>query len=243
MTIECCICLDQYQPDGDKCPKLLPCSHTLCLQCLRELHGRCPRIQCPECRAPHDVPDGNVVNFPTNRYVLENLEQRQRIVHLEETEEQVANDAAEAEQPMLQATNREHPQVHADVRRNNRDVARNNLQLTNSEQVHADVGRNNRGVAQNNQQPRNHEQVHADVRRNNRGVAQNNQQPRNHEQVHADVRRNNRGVAQNNQQPRNHEQVHADVRRNNRGVAQNNQQPRNHEQVHADVRRNNRGVA
>ena len=56
-------------------------------------------------------------------------------------------------------------------------MARNNQQPRNREhpQVHADVGRNNRGVARNNQQPRNreHPQVHADVGRNNRGVARN----------------------------------------------------------------------
>ena len=154
MTTECCICWDRYQPDGYKCPKLLPCSHTLCLQCLRELHERSPRIQCPECRADHNVPDRNVVNFPTNRYLLENLEQRQRTERLEEREEQIANEAAEAEQPMLQEmeqlTNHEHPQVHADVGRNNRGLARNNQQPRNREhpQVHADVGRNNKGVAQ-----------------------------------------------------------------------------------------------
>ena len=30
---------------------------------------------CPECRAPHKAPNGNVKNFTTNRYALEKLEQ------------------------------------------------------------------------------------------------------------------------------------------------------------------------
>ena len=80
---ECCICLEQFQMDGDKCPKLLPCTHTLCLQCLQELsHGQ-PDIQCPECRTHHEAPERNVINFPTNRYVLKILECRKNIADLQ----------------------------------------------------------------------------------------------------------------------------------------------------------------
>ena len=92
MATECSVCMDSFQPDGDKCPKLLPCSHTLCLQCLRQLSNRRPRIQCPECRNNHNAPDGNVVNFPTNRYMVDNLEYIQRIAHLEEADEEKENE-------------------------------------------------------------------------------------------------------------------------------------------------------
>ena len=111
----------------------------LTLECLPQLSGGRPRVKCPECRIEHNVPDGNVTNFPTNRYILENLEQRES-AHREEPEEQMTNDAAQATHPMevevaeeaqrmLQGlerpTNREHPQVRANVGRNNRDEAHN----------------------------------------------------------------------------------------------------------------------
>ena len=83
MSTECSVCMENFQRDGDKCPKLLPCTHTLCLQCLQQLSNGRPRVQCPECRLRHDVPNRNVMNFPTNRYMVENLEHIQRIAHLE----------------------------------------------------------------------------------------------------------------------------------------------------------------
>ena len=83
MSTECSVCMENFQRDGHKCPKLLPCTHTLCLQCLQQLSNGRPRIQCPECRIRHDVPNRNVMNFPTNRYMVENLEHIQRIAHLE----------------------------------------------------------------------------------------------------------------------------------------------------------------
>ena len=69
--------------DGDKCPKLLPCSHTLCLQCLQELSDGRRNIRCPECRTHFEAPERNVINFPTNRYVLEILECRENIADLQ----------------------------------------------------------------------------------------------------------------------------------------------------------------
>ena len=83
MAAECSVCMENFQRDGDKCPKLLPCTHTLCLQCLQQLSNGRPRVQCPECRVRHDAPNRNVTNFPTNRYMVENLEHIQRIAHLE----------------------------------------------------------------------------------------------------------------------------------------------------------------
>ena len=80
---ECCICLEQFQLDGDKTPKLLPFSHTLCLQCLQELSNGQRNIRCPECRHHHEAPERNVINFPTNRYILEILEYKKNIADLQ----------------------------------------------------------------------------------------------------------------------------------------------------------------
>ena len=42
MPEECTICTYEYQAEGDRCPKLLTCSHTVCLECLRQLVQRSP---------------------------------------------------------------------------------------------------------------------------------------------------------------------------------------------------------
>ena len=85
MATECCVCLEQFELDGDKCPKLLPCTHTLCLQSLQQLCNGRPRVRCPECCAFNDAPEGNAKKFQTNRYMLEILTCKEKIAHLEET--------------------------------------------------------------------------------------------------------------------------------------------------------------
>ena len=79
----CPVCLEIYTKEGNRCPKLLPCTHTVCVQCLRKLLYKC-QVQCPECRLRHQVPSQGVPVFPTNRYVLENIELAQRKVNSEE---------------------------------------------------------------------------------------------------------------------------------------------------------------
>ena len=90
MATECCVCMEQFELHGDKCPKLLPCTHTLCLQCLQQLCNERPCIQCPECCAFHQVPNRNAKKFQTNRYMLEILEGKEKIAHLEETAKKTA---------------------------------------------------------------------------------------------------------------------------------------------------------
>ena len=87
----CSVCLEGFARDGDKCPKLLPCSHTLCLSCLRQLsraNSLIPLetsfIECPECRVSHKVPQvTGPTGFPTNRYVLHTLDLETKITELE----------------------------------------------------------------------------------------------------------------------------------------------------------------
>ena len=78
----CPVCFEIYHREGDRCPKLLPCTHTVCVQCLEKLLCK-DRVQCPECRLHHPVPPNGVPAFPTNRYVLENIELTQRKVNSE----------------------------------------------------------------------------------------------------------------------------------------------------------------
>ncbi|XP_066517445.1 E3 ubiquitin/ISG15 ligase TRIM25 [Hoplias malabaricus] len=48
--LTCPVCLDLYRD-----PRLLPCGHNFCLQCLRRLKSRSERgrLRCPECRQSH----------------------------------------------------------------------------------------------------------------------------------------------------------------------------------------------
>ena len=80
----CPVCFEIYT-EGNRCPKLLPCTHTVCVLCLRQL-VRDSRVQCPECRLHHSVSSGSVHAFPTNRYVLEIIELAQRNATLERRE-------------------------------------------------------------------------------------------------------------------------------------------------------------
>ena len=76
MAEECSICMFEYQVEGDRCPKLLPCSHTVCLDCLQQLVRRTTinKIECPICRADTTVPAEGAGAFPTNRYIIDALE-------------------------------------------------------------------------------------------------------------------------------------------------------------------------
>ncbi|XP_052131304.1 uncharacterized protein LOC113202327 [Frankliniella occidentalis] len=64
--MECDICTEHF--DGaERLPKVLPCGHTACLQCMRRLPGS----KCPTCR--RDV-NGPPEELPTNFAVLQFLE-------------------------------------------------------------------------------------------------------------------------------------------------------------------------
>ena len=61
--LTCSICLDLMQE-----PKILPCNHVCCKQCLQKHASRCQAtsttLQCPECRK--DIPNNNIDNLPTD---------------------------------------------------------------------------------------------------------------------------------------------------------------------------------
>ena len=75
MVAECSKCSTKYEKQGDKIPKLLPCWHSICLQCTKQL-TQDSKLNCPECRAENTVP---VEGFPTNQYLIENLDHAQKV--------------------------------------------------------------------------------------------------------------------------------------------------------------------
>ena len=60
--VTCPLCLSLFKE-----PKKLPCDHVYCKECLGGLALRSlnATITCPECRAPTQIPNNDVSNFPT----------------------------------------------------------------------------------------------------------------------------------------------------------------------------------
>ncbi|XP_076470407.1 uncharacterized protein LOC143300541 [Babylonia areolata] len=74
-NLKCGICQDVY-----RCPKLLPCFHTYCRQCLEQLVAvRGSPFHCPSCRSLTHVPkEGGAGAFQTNMYITESELDRAR---------------------------------------------------------------------------------------------------------------------------------------------------------------------
>ncbi len=92
MSVECPVCFLQYQPAGEHVPKLLPCSHSVCLCCLKQLLQAglmYSQITCPECRKLHQVSKAmGPQAFPANRYILENTELVNKVQQLEKQKQE-----------------------------------------------------------------------------------------------------------------------------------------------------------
>ena len=77
--LACQVCLEDFEEKGDHVPRIMPCSHTLCGKCLRQLIKptayRGEKIECPECRKTHAVVEG-VKTFPQNKYILTNIRRK-----------------------------------------------------------------------------------------------------------------------------------------------------------------------
>ena len=66
--LSCVVCLEEFEEDGDHIPRLLPCTHTLCEACVKQLI-RDNKLECPECRAEHEAKKEEK-SFPQNKYLL-----------------------------------------------------------------------------------------------------------------------------------------------------------------------------
>ncbi|CAF3418261.1 unnamed protein product [Rotaria sp. Silwood1] len=76
--LTCSTCINQYSSDShEHQPKLLPCSHTVCRQCLEHIVSSQPRsdaIKCPICREHILLPRGGVTSFPPSFLVNQLLD-------------------------------------------------------------------------------------------------------------------------------------------------------------------------
>ena len=84
----CSVCWEEYQEDGPRIPRILPCSHTVCESCLVKLlkpQGGM-KLTCPECMAQHSTPNEEKT-FPQNKYLLGVIRLRDAENKKKETEE------------------------------------------------------------------------------------------------------------------------------------------------------------
>ena len=85
--LACQICLEDFEEAGDHVPRILPCSHTLCEKCLKQLiQGNF--VECPECRKKHRVVN-EVKTFPQNKYILANIRRKQVEIQKDQTSKAV----------------------------------------------------------------------------------------------------------------------------------------------------------
>ncbi|NXF77088.1 TRI59 protein, partial [Sclerurus mexicanus] len=80
--LTCAVCYSIYQD-----PRVLPCSHTFCRECLQGILQRSDsfscsrrRLRCPSCRAGLDLPAAGLESLPTNfalKAVIEKWQQEQ----------------------------------------------------------------------------------------------------------------------------------------------------------------------
>lgn len=76
--LKCSVCLDMFQN-----PKLLPCSHTYCQLCVQKLVDQYPQrtsFLCPQCKNIIAIPKDGAAGFPSNRYILDDLEELRKIM-------------------------------------------------------------------------------------------------------------------------------------------------------------------
>ena len=86
----CPICFENYQASGDHLPRIFPCSHTACHECIKRLLRRNPQLVgnkhvhrpsaelvCPKCRKKHAA-ENEVKSFPENPYVLKMVEDKEK---------------------------------------------------------------------------------------------------------------------------------------------------------------------
>ncbi|XP_045158581.1 E3 ubiquitin-protein ligase TRIM23-like isoform X1 [Mercenaria mercenaria] len=75
--LECRVCDEVFQLQGDKVPRLLICGHTVCHYCLSRLTVNDHVILCPFDRQPTDIGDSGIWGLKKNFALLELLERLQ----------------------------------------------------------------------------------------------------------------------------------------------------------------------
>ena len=69
--LSCFICTNEFEQSGDHVPRLLPCTHTLCEKCIKELIAF-GFLRCPFDKITHPAKD-NEKSFSQNKYILNQM--------------------------------------------------------------------------------------------------------------------------------------------------------------------------
>ena len=73
--LSCQVCFEDFEENGNHVPRILPCSHTLCHECIGQMI-RQNRIECPFCRKKHEAMEDYKKSFPQNKYILINIKRK-----------------------------------------------------------------------------------------------------------------------------------------------------------------------
>ncbi len=69
----CPVCLEKYNLK-ERIPRILPCIHSLCTECIGSLMTRPdygqPQLKCPQCRKIHQVSNQGATTFQENVYIV-----------------------------------------------------------------------------------------------------------------------------------------------------------------------------
>ena len=84
---QCSVCLMDYTDTGDNIPRFLPCHHTLCQSCIKQLQETVSgeSFDCPECRRKCEAKKGLVI-FPQNKYIIQQISHRRQTSQLQKCE-------------------------------------------------------------------------------------------------------------------------------------------------------------
>ncbi|XP_071127453.1 E3 ubiquitin-protein ligase TRIM56-like [Mytilus edulis] len=64
--LECSICTEVFNEE-ERIPRLLPCHHPFCSECIKRLGRRKETIKCPTCNAVHKVKKHGPIDFPKDK--------------------------------------------------------------------------------------------------------------------------------------------------------------------------------
>ena len=77
--LTCCVCREKYRQDGNHTSRTLPCKHTACGFCIKNIikNNTPGQVVCPLCRETHEAKDQEK-SFPLNTDILIEV-QRQKV--------------------------------------------------------------------------------------------------------------------------------------------------------------------
>ncbi|XP_077970739.1 uncharacterized protein LOC144425174 [Styela clava] len=100
--LECTICTNPYEASGPRTPKMLPCQHVFCLDCIKKIADG-GNLVCPICRAIHNI------DAIQNSFILLQLLERRKC-------ESYGSDRTRRRMPAQKSTHPQ-PQVNPEISR------------------------------------------------------------------------------------------------------------------------------